>query len=248
MGEPVLTASGLVKRFGRLTALEDVGFSLLPGEALGVIGPNGSGKTTLVNLLTGFVRPSGGKVVFAGRDLTGMAPHRIASLGLARTFQTARPFFRLSAWQNLVIPQFSRRMAHLAGGRWGGREETALDLLEEVGFERDALTPHKLAGSLPHGLLKRLELARCLALRPRVMVLDEIFSGLSPAEVAGLLPVIERIRDKGCAVIMVEHRLRELFRVVGRVMVLQYGRMIAEGRPAAVLDNPTVRSAYLGAE
>ena len=245
---PLLDVRGLTRDFGRLRAVNGVTFALAPGEALGVIGPNGSGKTTLVNLITGFVRPTKGTVSFKGRTITGLRPHRIARMGVGRTFQMARPYFRLRSLDNVVVPLCSGRVRKLAGGRYGGREAEAMDLLEEVGFERESLIPYKPASALPHGHLKRLELARCLALRPDLIILDEIFSGLSLAEVAGLAPIIERLRDQGVALIMVEHRLRELFRVTGRVMVMNFGRAIAQGTPAQVMEHPDVRAAYLGSE
>jgi ABC-type branched-subunit amino acid transport system ATPase component len=248
MSEPLLSVQGLTKDFRGFRAVDQVWFDLAPGEALGVIGPNGSGKTTLVNLMTGFTRPTSGRAVFRGRELTRLAPHRAAMLGIARTFQMARPYADLTAAQNVVAPLFSRRLKQLPGGRYGGREAVALDLLEEVGFERDSLTPFKPAKALPHGHLKRLELARCLALRPELVILDEIFSGLSLAEVAGLTPIIQRLQSEGVALIMVEHRLKELFRIAGRVMVMNFGAKIAEGAPAEVMADDRVQAAYLGGE
>jgi ABC-type branched-subunit amino acid transport system ATPase component len=245
---PLLEVQGLTKRFGGLAALSAVTFAVRAGEVLGIIGPNGSGKTTLVNCLTGFVRPTAGRVRYGGRDITAWAPHRIARLGVARTFQMVRPFYHLPAYKNLVIPLCSPRLRRLAGGAWGDRDEVAVDLLEEVGFERDSAVPWKVASALPHGYLKRLELARCVALRPEVLVLDELFSGLSLAEVASLLPLIEKLRAEGKTILMVEHRLRELFRIAGRVLVLNFGEKIAEGAPEEVMATEAVRLAYLGGE
>jgi ABC-type branched-subunit amino acid transport system ATPase component len=245
---PLLEVRGLGKRFGGLAALAAVDLDLQAGEVLGIIGPNGSGKTTLVNCITGFVRPSSGRVRFRGRDVTGWAPHRIARLGIARTFQMVRPFYHLPAYKNLVIPLSSPRVRRLAGGAWGDRDEVAVDLLEEVGFERDSAVPWKVASALPHGYLKRLELARCVALRPDLLVLDELFSGLSLAEVASLLPLIEKLRAQGKTILMVEHRLRELFRIARRVLVLNFGERIAEGPPEEVMASDAVRLAYLGGE
>ncbi len=250
MTDPILAAEGLSKRFGGVRALDDVSFTLQPGEVLGVIGPNGSGKTTLVNCLTGFTKPSGGRVRFRGRDITGLAPHKIADLGVTRTFQVMRPWSSLPAYRNLTIPLCSPRAKRLGGwrggGRHGDRDTVAMDILEELGFERGSRVPHQLAGSLPTGYLKRLELGRCIALRPDVIICDEAFSGLSPSEIATLIPLIEQLRDRGITLIMIEHRLRELFRVADRVMALTFGRKIAEGPPETVLDHPEVRAAYLG--
>lgn len=245
---PILEVSGLTKDFGGVRAVDRVSFQLREGESLGVIGPNGSGKTTLVNLITGFVKPDSGEVRFRGRPITGIAPYSIARMGVARTFQMARPFYGLPAYRNLVVPLFSPRVRSLAGGKFGDRDAMALDLLEEVGFERDSAVPFKPASVLPHGYLKRLELARCLAIRPDLIILDELFSGLSLAEVASTVPIIEKLQAEGRSLILIEHRLRELFRIVDRVMVLNFGQKIAEGNPKAVMESEQVKRAYLGTE
>jgi branched-chain amino acid transport system ATP-binding protein len=245
---PILEVSKLTKDFGGVRAANQVSFDLREGESLGIIGPNGSGKTTLANLISGFIRPDEGSVRFKGKEITGMMPHRIAQLGLSRTFQMARPFYHLPAYKNLVIPLFSPRVRRLSGGKYGDRDATAIDLLEEVGFERDSFVPFKPASVLPHGYLKRLELARCLAMRPELIILDELFSGLSMAEVSSTVPIIEKIQFEGKTLIMIEHRLRELFRIVDRVMVLNYGRKIAEGTPKEVMESDAVKEAYLGSE
>ncbi|HEX16049.1 MAG TPA: ABC transporter ATP-binding protein [Deltaproteobacteria bacterium] len=248
MSETILTVQQLSKRFGGVVAVDEVSFELRRGELLGVIGPNGSGKTTLVNLITGFVKPDSGRVTFQDRDITGAPPWKVAELGIARTFQMVRPFYQLPAYKNLIIPLYSPRVRRLRGGGYGDRDEVAVDLLEEVGFERDSFVPYKVASSLPHGYLKRLELARCLALRPELLILDELFSGMSMSEVASTLPIIERLNDEGLSIIMVEHRLRELFRVADRVIVLNFGRKIADGPPQEVMQSEEVRAAYLGSE
>ncbi|MEW6264846.1 MAG: ATP-binding cassette domain-containing protein [Thermodesulfobacteriota bacterium] len=244
----LLQVRNVAKKFKGAEAVGGVSFELGSGETLGLIGPNGSGKTTLVNLITGFVRPDRGEILFRGRLLNRRRPDQIARLGVVRTFQMARPYLGLKALENVVVPLFSSRLKRLPGGRYGGRETVALDLLEEVGFERESLVPFKPAGALPHGYLKRLELARCLALRPELLILDEIFSGLSLAEVAGLMPIITRFQAEGVALVMIEHRLRELFKVVDRVLVMNFGRVIAAGTPAQVMASPEVKEAYLGAE
>lgn len=243
-----LKVSGLTKQFGGVRAVDSVSFDLKKGEILGVIGPNGSGKTTLVNLITGFVKPDAGKVLFQGKDITGMMPHRIADLGIARAFQMVKPFYQLPAFKNVIIPLFSPRVKRLAGGKYGDRDAIAIDLLEEVGFERDSFVPFKVASVLPHGYLKRMELALCLALRPELIILDELFSGLSMAEVAGILPIIEKLMSENLTIIMIEHRLRELFRISNRVIVLNYGKKIAEGLPKEVMESDEVKKAYLGSE
>ncbi|MCX8205210.1 MAG: ABC transporter ATP-binding protein [Candidatus Nezhaarchaeota archaeon] len=248
MSEPILKVVNLSKRFGGVKAVDNVSFELEEKGMLGIIGPNGSGKTTLANLITGFVKPDSGKVFFKGKDITGASPYYIANLGIARTFQMVRPLSNLPAFKNLIIPLYSSRVKKLRGGRYGERDEVAIDLLEEVGFERDSPVPYKVARNLPHGYLKRLELARCLALQPELIILDELFSGMSPAEVAGTLPVIERINREGIAIIMIEHRLRELFRVVNRALVLNFGRIIADGSPKEIAVKEEVKRAYLGIE
>ena len=246
-GKIILDVVELVKDFGGVRAVDRVSFQLRVGEALGIIGPNGSGKTTLVNLITGFVKPDSGEVFFKGERITGLSPYSVARRGIGRTFQMARPFYKLPAYRNLIVPLWSPRV-RASGGKYGDREAVALDLLEEVGFERDSSVPFKPAGALPHGYLKRLELARCLAIRPELIILDELFSGLSLAEVASTVPIIEKLQEEGHSLIMVEHRLRELFRIVDRVIVLNYGQKIAEGNPREVMESEAVKKAYLGVE
>ena len=245
---PLLQVSRLSKAFGGVQAVMNVGFELARGEILGVIGPNGSGKTTLVNLITGFVKPDTGTVSFKGVDITGLAPHKIANMGLTRTFQVMRPYHSLSAYKNLIVPLNSPRVRKTAGGTLGDMDAVAIDILEEVGFERDARVPYKTAGALPLGYLKRLELGRCIALRPEVIICDEVFSGLSMSEISSLIPLLEKLHLEGIAMIMIEHRLRELFRLANRVVVLTFGQKIAEGTPEDVMSNQQVRDAYLGTE
>lgn len=247
-GNTILKIEKLSKHFGGVQAMWDVSFSLRPGEFLGMIGPNGSGKTTLVNLITGFVKPDSGKVIYQGKDITGKMPYTIAGLGIARTFQMVRLFYNLPAYKNLIIPLCSSRVKKLRGGKYGERDDVAVDLLDDMGFERDSFVPYKLAGSLPHGYLKRLDLARAMALRPDLLILDELFSGMAMSEVASTLPLIEKFHEEGLTIIMIEHRLKELFRVVDRVMVLNYGQKIAEGSPEQVMGTEDVKKAYLGIE
>jgi len=244
----LLEAVDLSKNFGGVKALSRVNFKLSQGELLGVIGPNGSGKTTLVNTITRFVPPSSGKVLFKGRPIQHLPPYKIVRLGIARTFQMVRPFYQLPAFKNMIIPLSSPRVKGLPGGSYGDRDAKALDLLEEVGFERDAFVAYKLAGALPQGYLKRLELAKAIALEPELVILDELFSGLSLAEVAGIIPIIEKMRHQGKTIIMIEHRLKELFKIADRVMVMNFGSKIAEGSPEQVMQNEAVKSAYLGNE
>lgn len=245
---PILEVRELYKNFGGIQAISDLSFQLAEGELLGLIGPNGSGKTTAVNLITGFVKPTKGDVFYRGRRITGVAPYAIVGLGIARTFQMVKPFYRLPAYKNMIIPLYSPRVKKMAGGRYGDRDAVALDLLEEVGFERDAQVAYKTASALPQGYLKRLELAKAISLQPDVIILDELFSGLSLAEVASIVPIIEKLGLEGKTIIMIEHRLKELFRIADRVVVLNYGQKIADGKPEQVMESDAVKKAYLGVE
>ena len=250
--EPILQVTNLHKAFGGLQALRDVSFDVHGGEVFGIIGPNGSGKTTLINCITGFIRMDSGRVLFRGRDISRKAPHKIAAMGITRTFQIMRPYYTLPAYKNLIIPLFSSRARKAGGwrggGRLGARDTVSIDILEEIGFERDSLVPYKLASTLPTGYLKRLEIARCLALRPEIILCDEVFSGLSMSEIASIIPLIERLQMDGITLIMIEHRLRELFRVAKRVMVLNFGEKLLEGIPEEVMADDEVKKAYLGSE
>jgi ABC-type branched-subunit amino acid transport system ATPase component len=245
---PLLKVSGLYKNFGGVQAIDDLNFEIAAGELLGMIGPNGSGKTTAVNLITGFVKPAEGEIRYRGKDITGWPPYKIVRIGIARTFQMVKPFYQLPAYKNMIIPLYSPRVKKIVGGKYGDRDAVALDLLEEVGFERDAFVAYKAASVLPQGYLKRLELAKAIALQPDLIILDELFSGLSLAEVASIVPIIEKLRQQGKTIIMIEHRLKELFRIADRVIVLNYGQKIAEGNATEVMENKEVKNAYLGSE
>lgn len=246
--EPLLQVRRITKSFGGITAVRDLSFDIAKGEILGVIGPNGSGKTTLVNLITGFVKPNSGEVFFKGKRITGLQPHRIVDLGVTRTFQVMRPYHSLPAYKNLIVPLNSPRIRRTRGANLGDKDGVAIDILEEIGFERDAYVPYKIASSLPLGYLKRLEVARCLALKPEIIICDEIFSGLSMSEISTMVPLIEKLQMEGMTIMMIEHRLRELFRLVNLVMVMNFGEKLAEGVPEEVMGNREVREAYLGTE
>lgn len=250
--KPLLQVEKVSKSFGGVQALVDVDFEVHKGEIFGIIGPNGSGKTTLINCITGFIKMDSGKVLFRDKDISGRAPHKIADLGLTRTFQIMRPYYSLPAYKNLIVPLFSPRSKRTGGWRGGGklgdRDTVSIDILEEIGFERDSYVPYKVASTLPTGYLKRLELARCLALRPDLICCDEVFSGLSMSEIASIVPLIERLQMDGITLVMIEHRLRELFRVAKRVMVLNFGVKLIEGTPDEVMEDETVREAYIGSE
>ncbi|MGD0230675.1 MAG: ABC transporter ATP-binding protein [Syntrophorhabdales bacterium] len=248
----LLSIRNVSKSFGGLKALMNVSFDVYQGEIYGIIGPNGSGKTTLINCITGFTRQDSGRVLFRGEEITKWPAHKIARTGITRTFQIMRPYYSLPAYKNLIIPLWSPRAKKSGGwrggGRHGDRDTVAIDILEEIGFERDSRVPYKLASTLPTGYQKRLELARCIALRPDVIFCDEVFSGLSMSEIAGMIPLIEKLRMEGVTLIMVEHRLRELFRVADRVMALNFGEKITEGNYTDVIEDRRVREAYLGSE
>jgi branched-chain amino acid transport system ATP-binding protein len=246
--EVILKVQNLTKHFGGVVAVENVSFELRRGEFLGIIGPNGSGKTTLINLITGFVKPTSGQVIYQDRNITGKPPYRIATYGISRSFQMVRAFHKLPAFKNLIVPLYSPRVKKLGGGKYGERDDIAINLLDDLGFERDSFVPYKVAGSLPHGYLKRLDLARCIALRPELLILDELFSGMAMSEVAATLPMIEKFNREGLTIMMVEHRLKELFRVTNRVLVMNFGRKIADGHPKEAMAGEEVQKAYLGSE
>jgi len=250
--QPILEVQDVSKAFGGIVALNGVSFHVNPGEILGVIGPNGSGKTTLINCITGFIKMSSGKVMFRGEEISWKKAHKIADMGITRTFQIMRPYYSLPAYKNLVIPLFSPRAKRTGGWRGGGklgdRNTVSIDILEEIGFERDSFVPYKMASTLPTGYLKRLELARCLALKPDIIMCDEVFSGLSMSEIASMVPLIERLQMDGITLIMIEHRLRELFQVANRVMVLNFGVKLIEGTAEEVMANEKVKEAYFGSQ
>jgi len=244
----LLEVKGITKWFGGVTAVDDVSVDVEENTLLGIIGPNGSGKTTLVNIISGFVRPSSGSVLFKGKSLIGLPPYKVTNLGIGRAFQMVKPFFHLPAYKNIVVPLFAPRVLASTGGAYGDKDAVALDVLEEVGFERDSSVPYKPASVLPHGYLKRLELARLMALKSEVFILAELFSCLSIAEVTSIVPIIEKLLSEGKTIIMVEHRLKELFRIADKVIVLNYGRKIKEGPPKEILEDDEVKRAYLGVE
>ncbi|HTX52089.1 MAG TPA: ABC transporter ATP-binding protein [Candidatus Baltobacteraceae bacterium] len=239
---PVLRVEGITKRFGGLTALEGVRFSVEAGEVVGLIGPNGAGKTTLFNVISGIEPPSAGRVVFRGEPISGLAPHLIARRGLARTFQIVRPFPGLTVLENLAVGGLTDRVFDFRGELAEARLR-ARAVAHEVGLhgwlEREAST-------LPHGSLKRLEIGRAMLMRPTLLLLDEPFAGLGGHEIEEVSDVIAGLAARGITLIIIEHKLRALMRLVGRAVVLNFGKLIAEGAPREVAASPIVREAYLG--
>jgi len=244
----ILEIRNLTKSFGGIKAVDDVSVDVHENTLLGIIGPNGSGKTTFVNMITGFIRPDKGSVRFKGKELIGLTPYKITNMGIGRAFQMVKPFFHLPAFKNIIVPLSSDRVRASKGGGFGDKDAIALDILEEVGFERDSSVPYKTASVLPHGYLKRLELARLIALKADVLILDELFSGLSIAEVTSIVPIIEKLLVEGKTIIMIEHRLKELFRIADNVIVFNFGKKIKEGKPKEILEDEEVKKAYLGVE
>jgi len=238
----LLEVENLTKRFGGLTAVNNVSFHVDEGEILGLIGPNGAGKTTLFSLISGFLKCDSGTVKFRGEDITGLEPHKIVNKGISRTFQVVRPFHHLPAIANVMVsclsPRASRKLEWLKTP-----ERKALDMLEDVGLTEMALEP---AGNLSHGDLKRLEIARALATEPELLLLDEPFSGMNPIETDLLTKSIVRMHLDGHTMVIVEHKLHELMRLVKRVIALHYGEKIAEGSPKEIAKNKKVIEVYMG--
>ncbi|MDO9712665.1 ABC transporter ATP-binding protein [Paracraurococcus lichenis] len=243
MSPPLLELRDATMRFGGVTALGDVSLSLAAGEILGVIGPNGAGKTTLFNVITGAYRLTSGAVLFEGRPIQGLPPHRIARLGLARTFQNIRLFPSMTVAEHLHVAQPSGFAASLLpGGGDAGRARVAAAL------ERFGLGPcrDRLATTLPYGVQRRVEIARAWIAQPRLLLLDEPVAGMNPEEAAALAGLIRSLRADGMAVLLIEHDMPFVMGLCDRLQVLDFGTLIASGPPERVRQDPRVLDAYLG--
>ena len=240
MTAPVLQVDGVTKRFGGFVALDQVSLHLDRGERLGLIGPNGSGKTTMINCISGALRNDDGTIVFEGRDITKLPAHRRAHLGIARSFQIPKPFVSMTVLENLCLP-----LEYAARDRAGGGPivDQAMEILELIGFAHQA---HTSSGGLTQVDMRKLELARAMAAKPRLLVSDEAMAGLSSAEVDEVLEILLALNEQGVAVIMIEHIMRAVMRFSQRIVVLDAGKKIAEGSPEEIVRNPDVERAYLG--
>jgi branched-chain amino acid transport system ATP-binding protein len=237
VAEPLLSVEGVSRRFGGLLAVNAASLSADAGRITALIGPNGAGKTTLFSLISGFLKPSAGKVRYAGDDITGEPPHRLARRGIARTFQIVQPFAGLSVRDNILVGAYLRHPARAA----------ALELAEQVG--RDVGLGDMLdrpAHALTVAGRKRLELARALATGPKLLLLDEVLAGLNPSEIRDVVPVIRALSTSGIALLMIEHVMQAVMSLAEHVFVLAEGRIIAQGSPAQVVADPVVVEAYLG--
>ena len=235
----MLELESVTKRFGGLTAVRDVTLQVREGDLLGIIGPNGAGKTTLFHMISGYYRPNEGRIRYEGRDVTGLPPHAICRLGLTRTFQIVKPFGNLSVRDNVMIGALTR-LRHVRDAR---RE--ADRVIEICGLASHA---EARAKGLPIGLRKRLEVARALATKPRLLLLDEVMAGLNPTELAGIIELIRRLHADGLTLIIIEHVMAAMMRLAQRIAMLHHGEKIAEGTPAEITRDRRVIDAYLGEE
>ena len=238
MSSVLLEVDSVDKRFGGLHAVKQVSMQIRRGEIVGILGPNGAGKTTLFNMLTNFIPPDNGRVIFNGQSLQGVKPHKIVTLGIARTFQLCRPFVGLSVLENVLVGSLGPRVRH------DGLGDRAMQLLKQVGLEAKAHTPSEL---LSYGDLRRLEIARALAAEPELLLLDEPFAGLGSSEIEAISSLIRQLHaEKQLTILLIEHKLREFMQLVSRVIALDFGEVIAEGSPAEIVSHPRVIEAYIG--
>jgi branched-chain amino acid transport system ATP-binding protein len=235
----LLKLKGLTKKFGGLVAVHEVSLDLYPDEILGLIGPNGAGKTTIFNMISGSYRPTSGQITFEDRDITQLAPHEAACLGIARTFQLVKPFGKMSVLDNVMVGAFLRTR------RTGEARDEAREVVSFVGLSQFADRP---AHTLTTAGRKRLELARALATGPRLLLLDEVMAGLTPTESISIVDLIEKIRQSGVTILVIEHVMKAIMSLSDRVAVLHHGELIAIDIPSAIASNERVIEAYLGEE
>jgi len=233
----LLQVSGLTRRFGGLVAVNRLDFALEGGEILGLIGPNGAGKTTVFSLLTGFLRPDHGHIIFDGARLGSLPPHKICLRGMVRTFQNLKPFPRLTIRENVMVGALARTADRELAARYVAESLEMMGLTEMAG---------RMPNELPIGHLKLLEMAKALATRPRLLLLDEPYAGLTPAEGSHFGDLLLRIRNSGVTICLIEHVMRFVMAICDRIVVLHHGEKIAEGKAASVANDPAVIKAYLG--
>jgi len=243
---PILETKNLNKQFGGITAVNKFNLQVKEGEFLGLIGPNGAGKTTFFNLITGFLKPDYGTVLLKGKNITKLKPHKIANLGMVRTFQIIKPFKQMLAVENVAVACLSDRSKKKRKGM--DIITKTLKALRQVEIIPPAENMFKLASQLSHGYTKRLDIARALALEPEILLLDEPFGGLGLKETPIMSSLLQRLNEQGLTIIIIEHKMRELMKLAQRIVVMHFGGKIAEGTPREIAKNQRVCEAYLGKE